>query len=151
VKQRGLATVRDVAQRGDCRLIYFDEATFCASPPVQRSWSPLGQPHQTEPARHCKRPVLGALDFGAQRLNHAAHACNINRETVIDFLDSVICQGQPGQLTFVVLDNARIHHNIPLETINRWLRDYSAMLVYLPPYSPELNLIEIVWTKLKYT
>ena len=146
-----MATVRDAALRGECRLLYFDEATFCASPPVQRAWSPLGKPHQTEPAHHCKRSVLGALDFGAKRLHHAVHACNINREIVIDFLDSVIRQSTPGQLTFVVLDNARIHHNLPQEALDRWLRDHNTLLVYLPPYSPELNLIEIVWNKLKYS
>jgi transposase len=148
--QQALATVREAATRSDCQLVYFDEATFSASPPVQRSWSPLAKPHQTEPARHCKRAVLGALDLGAQQLHHAAYSSTINREIVIDFLDKVIQQGDPKQLTFIVLDNARIHHNIPQETHDRWMKEHSTMLVYLPPYSPELNLIEIVWNKLKY-
>lgn len=150
MKQKALSTLRDKARQDACRLIYFDEATFSASPPVQRAWSPLGQPHQTEPARHCKRSVLGALDFAAQQLHHVEHACSVNREMVIDFLDGVIRQGDPAKITFVVLDNARIHHNIPDEILDRWLSEHSTMLVYLPPYSPELNLIEIVWNKLKY-
>jgi transposase len=148
--QQALSSVRHAASQGDCRLLYFDEATFCASPPVQRSWSPLGEPHRTEPARHCKRSVLGALDLGAQQLHHAAYTTTINREIVIDFLDTVIRQGKPDQITFVVLDNARIHHHIDQDILDRWLREHSTMLIYLPPYSPELNLIEIVWNKLKY-
>ena len=51
---------------------------------------------------------------------------------------------------FVVIDNARIHHNIPQEILDRWMALHCACLFYLPVYSPELNLIEIVWNKAKY-
>lgn len=131
------------------RLIYFDEASFCASPPVQRSWSPRGQPHATEPAKHCTRAVLGALDFGTQELHTQVHTGTINRERVIDFLDGVIRQGN-ARPTLIILDNARIHHNIPEDTLDRWFIEHRAFLIHLPPYCPELNLIEIVWKKLKY-
>ncbi|CAE6877227.1 hypothetical protein R75465_08681 [Paraburkholderia aspalathi] len=53
-------------------------------------------------------------------------------------------------MTVVVLDNASIHHNIDQETIDRWFLDHHMVLFYLPPYSPELNLIEIVWKHVKY-
>jgi len=49
-----------------------------------------------------------------------------------------------------VLDNASIHHNIDQATIDRWLIEHRMVLFYLPPYSPELNLIEIVWKHAKY-
>ncbi|MBK3823988.1 hypothetical protein G3A41_37985 [Paraburkholderia aspalathi] len=53
-------------------------------------------------------------------------------------------------MTVVVLDNASIHHNIDQETIDRWFLNHRMVLFYLPPYSPELNLIEIVWKHAKY-
>jgi transposase len=145
-----LSQARQAALARTIRLIYFDEATFCASPPVQRSWSPLGQPHAVEPARHCTRSVLGALDFGTNRLHTVAHTGTINRERVIAFLDNVIRQGDSARPTLIVLDNARIHHNIADDILDRWLIDHRTILIFLPPYSPELNLIEIVWKKLKY-
>jgi hypothetical protein len=43
------------------------------------------------------------------------------------------------------MDNARIHHHLPEEVLDRWMVDHRTFLLYLPPYSPELNLIEIVW------
>ena len=49
-----------------------------------------------------------------------------------------------------VLDNARIHHGIDEPTRQHWLIDHHALLFYLPAFSPELNMIEIVWQKLKY-
>ena len=41
------------------RLVYFDEAGFAASPPIQYGWGPRGQPHMVEPQNHCRRSVLG--------------------------------------------------------------------------------------------
>ena len=62
---------------------------------------------------------------------------------------SLICQGD-GRPTVIVLDNASIHHGIDQVTLDRWFIEHKALLFYLPPYSPELNLIEIVWKHFKY-
>jgi transposase len=145
-----LTRLRDVARRGDMRLIYYDEATFCASPPVQRSSSPLGQPHATESAKHCTRSVLGALDFGTQQLETAAYAHTTTREVFVSFIDQMLQRSATAPLTLIVLDNTHIHHHVPPDVLDRWLIDHHTLLFYLPPYSPELNLIEIVWKKLKY-
>jgi hypothetical protein len=40
-----LDKLRVAARDGQCRLFYLDEAAFCASPPVQRSWLPRGLPY----------------------------------------------------------------------------------------------------------
>jgi transposase len=50
----------------------------------------------------------------------------------------------------VVHDNASIHHAIDPEIHERWLGEHRMLLFFLPPYSPELNLIEIVWKQAKY-
>ncbi|WP_415872769.1 transposase [Burkholderia ubonensis] len=50
----------------------------------------------------------------------------------------------------VVLHNARIHHGIDEAARQRWLIDHHALLFYLPAYSPELIMIEIVRQQLKY-
>ncbi|CDH07090.1 transposase (fragment) [Xenorhabdus bovienii str. oregonense] len=68
---------------------------------------------------------------------------------MIDFLEQVAKQGDK-RLTFLVPDNARIHHGIAEKIRNRWLREHNMILLYLPAYSPELNLIEIVWKQAKY-
>ncbi|WP_455285939.1 transposase [Cupriavidus necator] len=56
----------------------------------------------------------------------------------------------PGKPTVVVLDNAKIHHGIDEAILHRWLVDHRLLLLHLPAYSPELNLIEIVWKHAKY-
>lgn len=70
MKSAALEKPQCAARANAVRLVYFDEAGFAASAPVQRAWSPGGVPHSVEPRLHCRRSVLGALDFGANALTH---------------------------------------------------------------------------------
>ena len=149
MKSATLEKLQCAALANAVSLVYFDEAGFAASPPVQRAWSPRGLPHCVEPRLHCRRSVLGALDFGANALTHHVTSSSIKGGTVIEFLEQIALQGDERP-TVVVLDNASIHHAIEPEVHERWLREHRMQLFYLPPYSPELNLIEIVWKQAKY-
>jgi hypothetical protein len=90
VKAATLAKLQKAALDGACQLFYFDGSGFSASPPVQRGWSPVGEPHRVFPQPHCKRSVLGALDFGANLLRHQAHNTTIKRPDVVQFLDQIV-------------------------------------------------------------
>lgn len=46
----------------------------------------------------------------------------------------------------VVMDNMRSHH---VKGIKEALRAAGAIPLYLPPYSPDLNPIEMMWSKMK--
>jgi transposase len=50
----------------------------------------------------------------------------------------------------IILDNAPIHKSKEVEAQIRGWKAKGLFLVFLPPYSPELNLIEILWRKIKY-
>ena len=52
--------------------------------------------------------------------------------------------------TVVVLDNASIHTSEEFEERLPFWKKQGLILKYLPPYSPELNLIEILWRHIKY-
>ncbi|WP_198387281.1 transposase, partial [Burkholderia ubonensis] len=147
MKQTTLAKLQQAARENAVRLLYLDEAGFCGSPPVQRGGSPRGLPHEVEPNHHCRRSVIGALDFGVSTLIHTAHAGTIKGPGVVDFVDGLLAAGD-GRPTVIMLGNAGIHHGIDVATRDRWLMDHRALLFYLPAYSPELNKIEIVWRQL---
>jgi hypothetical protein len=115
VKAATLAKLQQAAFDGACQLFYFDQSGFSASPPVQRGWSPIGEPHRVFPQPHCRRSVLGALDFGANLLTYRASKATIKRPDVVQFLDQIARQSTPGLTTVVVLDNASIHHNLDKE------------------------------------
>jgi len=50
----------------------------------------------------------------------------------------------------VVIDNASMHtSNDFLNRLDRW-KSRGLIIQNIPPYSPELNRIEILWRKIKY-
>lgn len=53
------------------------------------------------------------------------------------------------RLTVVVLDNARVHTKAVRERYKVW-QERGLFIVFLPTYSPQLNIVEIFWKKLKY-
>ena len=50
------------------------------------------------------------------------------------------------QRIFVVADNARYYRN---RTVKAFLETSKVQIIFLPPYSPNLNLIERLWRFLK--
>ena len=50
----------------------------------------------------------------------------------------------------VLIDNAGIHKGAPVEKKRRQWAKHGLYLYYLPPYSPELNRIEILWKHAKH-
>lgn len=50
----------------------------------------------------------------------------------------------------VILDNASIHTTKKLAPYWELLKTKGMQLYFLPPYSPELNRIEMLWYKMKY-
>lgn len=66
-----------------------------------------------------------------------------------EFLVNVLNHYPEGKIV-IILDNARTHH---AKLLTPFLEQYQNRieLVFLPPYSPELNLMEGVWKWLKET
>lgn len=91
-----LAGLKTWARDGGCQLVYYDEAGFSASPPVQRAWSPLGCPHAVTPAHHQRVAVMGALDFAGQRLYHAQREHDSALDEGIQYLPLLLAALQSG-------------------------------------------------------
>jgi len=61
------------------------------------------------------------------------------------FLERVLLRKlKPGDI--VVLDNVGAHKTAD---VRRLIRAAGAHVLYLPPYSPDLNPIELAWSELK--
>jgi transposase len=70
-------------------------------------------------------------------------------EAFLRFLQAVLSHYSSGRIV-MILDNARIHHARLIQPFLAANRD-RLELVFLPPYSPQLNLMEGVWKWLKET
>ena len=57
---------------------------------------------------------------------------------------------QVGKPLTVILDNASVHTAKTIRPMLEQLKQKGLTLYFLPPYSPELNRIEILWRKVKY-
>ena len=93
---------------------------------------------------------MGALDDARGQLHFEVCDHTVRREDVIRFLDHLAQSSPADKWTFLVMDNASMHHHIDPAITDRWLTQHRFLPLYLPPYSPELNLIEILWKQAKY-
>lgn len=132
-----------------CELLFYDESGFSLNPPVQYGWSVIGQSRTVEPQAHRERVnVLGALRHDGE-LIWSAQQRPTSRDDVIKFFDRIAAQ-QHEVPRIVLLDNAAIHKGDAMEKKRRAWAKQGFHLYYLPPYSPELNRIEILWKQAKY-
>ncbi len=67
-----------------------------------------------------------------------------NGESFLRFLKTLLRHRARGKRLVLILDNAKYHHARALQP---WLHQQREVLtlLFLPPYSPELNPIERVW------
>jgi len=128
-------------------LYFFDESGFTGVPEVPYSWQDRNDPLLLPSGKTPRINVLGFLSRQNDFFSYVFE-CNVNAEVVVACFDAFsLTLNKP---TFVILDNAPVHHSqFFTNEIEKW-EDRGLFLYYLPPYSPELNIIEILWKHIKY-
>ena len=89
--------------------------------------------------------VLGAWNAVTRELTAVTNTTVVNTETMCELLRKLAAGGVSGPIT-VVLDNARYQRNMVVQALAASL---GIELLYLPSYSPNLNLIERLWRFVK--
>jgi transposase len=89
--------------------------------------------------------VLGAWNAITRELTYVANTTVVNTETMCELLRKIAAQQLVGTIT-LVLDNARYQRNAAVQTL---AAELGITLLFLPSYSPNLNLIERLWKFLK--
>jgi len=88
--------------------------------------------------------ILGAIGTRGMIGTMTVEAAT-DREIFLAYLDEVLCPKlRPGDV--VVMDNLSSHK---VNGVRERIEAAGAQLLYLPPYSPDLNPIEKAWAKLK--
>jgi transposase len=134
-------------QEGIIDLRYFDESGFCLVPYIPYAWQEQGETISIE-SGHSKR--LNVLGFMNKRNELEAYTIegSVDSAVVVHFFNE-FCKIIEGP-TVVVVDNASIHRSEAFqEELPKWEKE-GLLVFYLPEYSPELNLIEILWRFMKY-
>lgn len=151
-KQTWPEIVRESRKRKSV-LVFVDEAGFSMIPTLKKQWAPRGQ---TPVVRHRNRwfrkvSVIGAIGISADRrqvkLSIQWHPGeHVDQEKVVVFLES-LAREYPGAID-LVWDNLAAHGG-------KGIRAFQAAhpqvcLHRLPPYAPDLNPVEGVWSLTKY-
>ena len=149
-KYAQLKMIKRWVKKGVCELYFYDESGFSLNSNIPYRWSPIGEPLKIPANRFSKRiNVLGFLNTQTKDLFHTMTTNKVDTQVVIDVFDSFA--KQITKTTICVLDNASIHTSKKFKAkIDEW-KKLGLHLLYLPPYSPELNPIEMLWREMKYT
>lgn len=129
------------------RLVFIDETWVKTNMAPLRGWAPVGERlHAKVPYGHWRTMTF----LAALRCDRIDAPCvldqPINARSFIGYVEQCLVPTlSPGDV--VILDNLSSHKNL---AIRRAIRGVGAHLLFLPPYSPDLNPIEQVFAKLKH-
>jgi hypothetical protein len=133
----------DQAVKGQRTVLFVDAAHFVWAPFLGFVWC-LVRLFVKAPAGRQRYNVLAALDAVTHRMYRYCNVGYINAESVCALLRQ-IAEAVPGPVT-LVMDNARYQHCALVMDLAKSLK---IELLFLPGYSPNLNLIERVWKFVK--
>ena len=146
-KKQALHDLQQQASHGILDLYYFDESGFCLTPYLPYAWQEKGEIIRLESRPSKRLNVLGFLSKNNE-LQAYSRLGSVDSDVVVRCIND-FCK-DVDKKTVLVMDNSPIHtsetfqDNIPL-----W-KEKGLEIFYLPKYSPELNLIEILWRFIKY-
>lgn len=101
--------------------------------------------HESTPEGNWKiLTILGAMSLRGMIATMTIEAAT-DADIFLAYLDQILCPAlRPGDV--VVMDNLSSHK---VAGVRERIEVAAAELLYLPPYSPDLNPIEKAWAKLK--
>ena len=146
----GVAPCKKNAARLEAHILFLDESGFLLIPPVRKTWSPRGRtPIHRHVCRHDRISAISGISVSPKRRRMGLYGqlfdTNIDCEIVCGFLKDIL-RHLRGHV-IALLDNGQIHKGGPIRKLAP--RHPRLHLESFPPYAPELNPDEGVWTLLK--
>lgn len=136
---------RTMKQYGAARLIFLDEAGVNTGMTPRRARAPRGQRARGSAPGHWRSStIVAAIGLGGV-LAPLEIGGAMDGATFKEYVAKVLVpELKAGDV--VVMDNLKAHK---VEGVEEAIRGAGAELVYQPPYSPDLNPIEKMWSKVK--
>lgn len=138
-----LQPVIDEAKDGKCKLYFMDAVHFTLEAFTCHVWckEPL---YLKSGAGRNRFNLLGCVDPFSLDIIQSHSMIYVDAEQTKSFLEKV--RRESGDIPVsIVLDNARYQH---CQAVKDKAAELGISLIFLPPYSPNLNIIERLW---KYT
>jgi len=134
----------EAAQAGQGHVFFVDAAHFVFGSFLCCLWS-FARIFVRAASGRQRFNVLGAWNAVTRELISVTNTTVVNTETMCELLRKIAALGLTGPIT-LVLDNARYQRNA---TVQALATELGITLLYLPSYSPNLNLIERLWKFVK--
>jgi len=116
---------------------------------ITKTWFPKGKQRIVPTyGKHHGVKLLGVLNYADGSI-YCMEEERYDAKVFLKFLHKVL-EIYPSGKIVMILDNARVHHAKILQLFLKAHED-RLQLVFLPPYSPKLNLIEGLWGWLKHS
>jgi transposase len=147
-KKEALAELLALAAVGLIEVYFGDESGFWQNPVIARAWQFAGEEIRLLPEKGKRISVFGLLNTDCEGKFWASEQ-SIKTEFVIDCLEEWL-RDKNEKPRVLVLDNARIHRSKKMQAKRAEWEEKGFYIFNLPPYSPHLNIIEILWRKMKY-
>jgi transposase len=128
-------------------LYYADESRVCLEPCVPYGWQFPDEDVFMPSAKGKGLNCFGLLSR-TNKLMFSTTTQNITSSFVFEYLERLSFMLKKP--TVIVLDNASVHTAKIIRQQRKVWEERGLTLFYLPPHSPQLNLIEILWKMLKY-
>jgi hypothetical protein len=147
LKQEQIESLKRLEDSGYLDLYFGDESHFGLTPNVPYAWQTKENPILLPAAKGKFLNVIGLMTR-KNKLFFEVLETTYNTDKVISYMDRFVAQ--TIKKTVVILDNSPIHKSKKfMAKIEEW-KAKDVLIFFLPPYSPELNLIEILWRRIKY-
>jgi len=138
-----------IAENPNAVIYAMDEAGIKREATVTSCWCPRGKATIVmSPATHEKVSLVGAVRIDTGELI-GQEVERFDRFAMIEFIKAIDAREMGHEKPiYVILDNAKPHHAKDVET---YITTSSSRvnLLFLPPYSPELNPSENIWRQLR--
>lgn len=128
------------AKNGKCHLLFMDASHFVLMPFLCSLWSTV-RLFIKSPAGRNRINVLGVVNAITKEIITINNTTYITAETIVDFFTKLRTHYGSMDLK-IVLDNARYQH---CDLVINKAKSLNITLLFLPTYSPNLNIIERLW------
>ena len=133
---------------GGQAVVYFADAAHPThNTRSTRVWTRTGQPRLLPTVSGRERVNLNAaVNAHCPTQVHLHETDCVNAQSTKVLYEKLLAAHPDGRPIYVVCDNARYYRN---RELTEWLTNKPLVQVFLPPYSPNLNLIERLWKFLR--
>jgi transposase len=130
-------------------LYYFDSCIFSLVPYIPYAWQKKGYEIEIESSHSKNINVLGFLKRDNTFTPYTIEG-SVNSEVIVHVFENFINTLNPERKSKIIIDNAPTHTSKLFESMKPIWKKKNVHIFNLPPYSPELNKIEILWRFIKY-